>query len=157
MAEFAMNWRLTDPRWANLPPAVLERIKPLRLAKAKQVSDLSPSLAQHPRPVDPELYQIVERCSLHVDTPTELGTVGRWLGHLPLDDQIGVYVCWLHFGTNRGIAVITDWGTVKEAWDDLWYPFDILSVFDDSLDWTVILGPEEEALFATRCRDVGAS
>ncbi len=37
-----------------------------------------------------------------------------------------------------------------EVWDDLWYPFDRLCVFDETRQWAVLLGPEEQAVFIER-------
>jgi hypothetical protein len=49
-----------------------------------------------------------------------------------------------------GLAAVIDWGTFTEIWDDLWYPFDWMCVFDDTNEWAVLFGPGEIARFAEK-------
>gem|GEM_PF-5600687 len=43
-----------------------------------------------------------------------------------------------------------DWSTFVEVWDDFWYPFDRLCVFDEMQQWAVLLRPEAQAVFIER-------
>jgi hypothetical protein len=57
-----------------------------------------------------------------------------------------VYLCW---AIGEGVAAITDWETFIEIWDDLWHPFDRLCVFDETREWAILLGPNEDIFFLT--------
>ena len=67
-----------------------------------------------------------------------------WLGNLPIDPREPVYVCW---HSAQPSAIVTNWGTFVAVWDNLWYPFDAMSVFDETAAWAVVLGPESYAAF----------
>ncbi len=56
-------------------------------------------------------------------------------------------MCWQ---VGHGVAAVMDWSMFAEVWDDLWYPFDRLCVFDETRQWAVLLGPEEQAVFIER-------
>lgn len=143
MDDFPYAWRVTDERWALLPNEVLARIQPLSLERGKQVARQG-SVFRHSGPfyVNIEHYHVVEACSLETRSHSEGGNVRQWLSQLPINPQEQVYVSW---GNNAAVA--TDWITFSMVWENLWYPFDVLDVFDDSLNWAVLFGPEEFAVF----------
>lgn len=70
--------------------------------------------------------------------------ITQWFADLPIEPARQVYLCWDSAG---GVAAITDWKTFQETWGDLWYPFDHLCVFDDSGEWALLFGPDEEVRF----------
>lgn len=144
--DFPFAWRITDPKWTSLPKEVLSRIKPLTAARAKQVFDSSPlrDRVVGGYPFDPCRHHAVAHVSLEGTDDTDRDRVASWLGALPIANNTEVYVCWQ---ADEGVAVITDWKTFSEVWDDLWYPFDSVCVLDDSTDWALLLGPEEHAVF----------
>lgn len=145
VSSFAFAWRITDAKWASLPEEVLRRVRPLSERRSKQVFEMSPLADRQGQPFDPERYHSAANTSLE-DVDAEHGA--SWLRALPVDAGEQVYVCWATAG--RSVAVVTDWATFTEVWDDLWYPFDRVCVFDESLAWALLLGPEEQAQFIQR-------
>lgn len=131
---FRYSWRITDDRWSSLPEPVLHRIKPLSPEKSKGVFEKT-------RLLDPGCY----RATRHVSLEGETESVKLWFRKLPIASNDEIYLCW-----ERDVAAVTDWSTFVNVWDDFWYPFDRLYVFVDSLQWAVVLGPEEEADFVER-------
>jgi hypothetical protein len=139
LADFPLAWRITDERWTRLPDAVLARIKPLSAAAGRRILERSPF--RELLSVRPDLGDLraTRRTSLEDDD-----AVKTWLRGLPIDPRGDVYLCW---STMDGAVVVTDWDAFVESWDDFWYPFDCLFLFDESHSWLVAFGPEEEAGF----------
>jgi hypothetical protein len=143
LVEFPYSWRVLDDRWDRLPDAVLKRIHPLSLKRGQLVAELG-SVFRNPGPfhVNTSCYHATRHRSLKVNNSGSEEAIREWLGDLPLDPHEVVYASW---GNNA--AVVIDWQTFVSVWDSLWYPFDVLDVFDDSLGWGVLFGPEEFAVF----------
>jgi protein phosphatase len=143
LREFAFAWRLTDAGKSMLPAATLQRIRALTPARAKQLKEISPGFGQQSLRFDPVRYRAIKQCSLGENTEFDSQRIKAWLRGLSISPESEIYLSW----ANEGVAAFTDWATFTIAWNDLWYPFDRLSVFDDSSDWAVILGPEEYAVY----------
>lgn len=146
MTDFALAWRITDSRWSALPDSLLHRIKPLAPAKSKELFESSPLRGPLSDPPDFGRLHATRRQSLEESGASreEDDRIRRWFRDLPIDHAQEVYLCW---GLGDGVGAITDWGTFTEIWDDLWYPFDRLCVFDETRQWAVLFGPEEDVLF----------
>lgn len=142
ITEFAYAWRLTDDRWDELPDAVLKRIVPLSLMRGEQIVELS-SIFRNSGPfcVNASRYHVTHSVTLAETDATSAQRVQGWLTTLPVHPRESVYVSW----GNRA-AIVTEWSTFVGVWDSLWYPFDVLDVFDDSLSWGVLFGPEQFAV-----------
>jgi len=147
MTEFAFAWRITDPRWAVLREDALRRFKPLGLARSTQVFNACAAFGRVPYPCDPRNYHAVSRESLEENESSDSQRIHSWLRALPIPPDSEVYLCW---ASQQGVAAVTDWANLIDNWSDLWYPFDLLCILDDTLDWAMILGPEEEAYFIQR-------
>lgn len=147
MDDFELSWRITDARWASLPESVLDRIKPLSLAKSKDLFESSP-FGDPPR----NSLGFAQLHTTHHQSLEESGTpedhhIRQWFGDLHIDRDREVYLCWAIGG---GVVAVTNWGTFLGTWGDLWYPFDRMCVFDDTREWAVLFGPEEEVSFLER-------
>ncbi len=147
LKEFEFAWRITDPRWASLPDAVLDRIKPLSGARSRELYALSPLSRPLRYPPDVGQLSITREQSLVESGLAEDAKCDRWFRELPIEPTQQVYVCW---GIGGGVAAVIDWGTFTEVWDDLWYPFDWMCVLDDTLKWVVLFGPGEIVRFAEK-------
>jgi len=144
ISDFEFAWRITDAQWSSLPEGVLTRIKPLSTRKSKELLDESPFEKTVGRPFDPVRYHATREVSLEGGTDFEKQRVKRWLLELPIPPNQEVFLAWQ---VSDGVAAVTDWSTFVEVWDDLWYPFDRLCVFNETRQWAVLLGPEEQAVF----------
>jgi hypothetical protein len=144
MEQFSLRWRFTDPNYRVLPSADLAQIKPLDIASAKRLHDLTkhwycdrPSLGGY-------FVDIVstEICSSSADDSRR---VRKWLYQRGLPFKHRVFTSW-----SASNAAMTTWKMVVKYWDDLWYPVsDDLAVFDESLLWLLILKHDEKAFFAS--------
>jgi hypothetical protein len=153
MSEFEYAWRITDAKWSSLPEETLRRIKPMGARRSKQLFESSPLCGGPgwPYPFDPASYHATRQLSLEAeDAPANerIREQGKqWYRRLPIAPENEVYLCW---AVGEGVAAVTDWHTFTDVWDDLWYPFDRMCVFDDSRDWALLLGMEEYAVFIER-------
>ncbi len=145
--EFAYNWRINDAHWDKLSDDLLRQILPLSAKRVQEVMEAAKSL-YHPGPymLRTENYHAKSQASLETDTPGNAVLTNEWLSSLPIASDEEIYVCWL----TSDAAVITSWGIFKHVWESLWYPFDFVAVFDETLNWAVLLGREEIAVYAER-------
>jgi hypothetical protein len=147
MDDFELSWRITDARWSSLPKSILDRIKPLSLTKSKDLFEGSPLSDPLRSPPDFGQLRPTRHQSLEESGTPEDNRIQQWFDDLPVDRDREVYLCW---AIGDGVAAVPDWGTFLDTWRDLWYPFDRMCVFDDTREWVVLFGPEEEVLFLER-------
>ncbi|HEY3282147.1 MAG TPA: hypothetical protein VGN26_07725 [Armatimonadota bacterium] len=149
-AEFPFAWRLTDPSRGDIPSAeALARLHPLNDQRSREVWEYGSVKLRRwgPHALRTENYHAVSVCSLEGCDEADEERAYQWLRGLPVPLAEQVYVtCW----REPPVVLATDWSTFTETWTDLWYPFDVVDVFDDSLEWAVLLGPEEFAVLAKR-------
>lgn len=144
MAQFALKWRFTDPKYHVLPAGDLEQIKPLDNGSAKWLSDLTGGWHRE-HPFVRGLFAHTTSMSLDYENAKERRQVRTWLLHRGLPLNQPVFVSW-----DQTWAAVTNWKMVAKYWDDLWYPgSDDLDVFDESLSWALFFWHEEEAFFAS--------
>lgn len=149
MGDFAHAWRLTDSRWDKLGDDLLGRIHPLSPQRCREVEELSKVMRNHgPYTPRTENYHIVSGTSLVEETEEDSRRILQWLSSLPIKEDEGIYVNWGNIAPCT--AVVTDWDTFRQVWSSFWYPFDVVDVFDDSLNWGVLLGQEEHAVYVER-------
>ena len=137
--DFPHHWRLIDPRWESLPDAVLARLQPLSPSCAQRILERAQRLRNSGIPFVNTAGYYVEHATPVSGEPS---AVVDWLNNLPVDGSKMVFVSW-----SDGAALATDWKTFAGIWDRLWYPLDVVNIFDDSLDWGVLFGPEEYAVY----------
>lgn len=147
MSDFEFAWRITDAKWSSLPDRMLNRIKPLSPCRSKELLEKSPFVGTANGLFVSGQYHATRQVSLEGESDSERERVKKWFRELPIPANQEVYLCWQ---VGDGVAAVTDWATFVEVWDDLWYPFDRLSVFDETHQWGVLLGPEEKALLIER-------
>lgn len=100
-------------------------------------------LFRYPRAcINVDRYHATELCCLEEGDDGTYNHVNAWLYALPIGPGEGIYVSWCN-----GQSVVTDWATFVEHWDSFWYPFDVLNIFDDTLAWGVLFGPEGFAAY----------
>jgi hypothetical protein len=85
-----------------------------------------------------EEFRATSLQSLECDEPS----VRLWLSRLPLSAAGTVFCSW---GTEYAAAVT--WDLFEARWESLWYPFDVLNVFDREGQQALLMGPEECAAY----------
>ncbi len=149
--EFELSWRFTDPKWDLLDNDTLARILPLTHQKEEEIFKLSLEVREHyiyPHLINHRNYHAVSDVSLDEEKTDSDIYIPEWFSGLNLDDAESIYCCWSHVRGNP--AVVTDWSVLKTYWNSFFYPFDTITVFDETLDWAVLFGMEENAVYAVR-------
>lgn len=141
---FPLSWRITDERWSKQSEEVLSRLVFLNSERARLLTAQTRVFRyEYPWRLRYESWHAEESTSLDYRNDSDVNLVRRWLDNLPVTRDTEVYVVWA-----RQTALVTRWETMAAIWDDLFYPFDEMNVFDDTLGWALLLGQEECAVFA---------
>jgi len=147
--DFAYLWRIRDARWDTLSDDLIRQILPLAPQRSQEVKEMSLEVChQGPYSLRTENYCLKLSSSLTVNNAEDEKRIGRWLSSIPILSEEKIYVCWVN--ADPSTAIITSWETFKRVWDSLWYPFDAMSIFDETLKWAILLGPEENAVYVER-------
>ena len=148
MAEFALKWRFTDPKFDVLPPIHLEQIHPLDARSAGLIwKFILDSTVHSSAPFKPAFFKHHVTTTIgdsHGD-PNEHSRIRKWLYHceIPFDHQI--FLSW-----QPSWAVRTTWKMLVKYWSSFYYPIsDDLTVIDESLQWCVLFHHEHELHFGT--------
>ena len=144
ISAFPFAWRITDERWTKLPSEELREIAFLSDEASVRVFQRFEQFPTIGMAFDAQKYHVVSDCRLD-DTSKQ--AVQEWFASLPIRPSEQVYVSWC--GNPPAVAVMP-WSIFTRRYDDFWYPFDRLAVYDDTLEWAVLLGPEERAIFILR-------
>jgi hypothetical protein len=143
MSQFAYAWRFEGARGAESPSDSLAPIRPLSLNSGREICESGRVFrCQGPPHVNTDCYHVVSDCSLAGYADGGNNQVSRWMVPLPIGAGADVFVSW-----NNGAALITKWEVFRATWATMWYPFDVMDVFDRSLKWAVLLGPEEHSVY----------
>ena len=134
LETFFLAWRWTQESHAALSAATLARIRPLAAASAAAIA--------------PEAADLC----IGGDTATLRSAAGdpervrAWLGALPVEPDASVLASW-----DVETAVVTDWQTFVECWDDFCYPSsDDLTVWNPHGAWYLCYDHEEVFRFGRR-------
>lgn len=151
--DFLYGWRFTDPKWDKLPEDILSKIQPLSPQQSELIERAGTALRFHgPYVAKTDAYNIVSQTSLVENTEQDSITIGNWFDALSGNEtRKEVYVSWV--STVTPAAVIAPWKIFVQYWNSFFYPFDVVNVFDDSLNWAVLLGQEEYAVYVERRSD----
>jgi hypothetical protein len=146
LTDFPYCWRFTPPWWDAPSETPTSSITALNEAVGARVHNQSHELRNvYKLYVNINAYHVTNDVSLVDVQPEDACRVKEWLLQLPIKGTEQVYVNWYN---DAAVALL--WEHFAAAWDCFWYPFDILTVFDDSMNWAVLLGPEEWAVYIER-------
>lgn len=141
--NFPYYWRISGKPWGLLTNEQRLGIRPMIAKRSLEICYMGRQLRNKEIPiVNIDQYHVVSEQSLNTDNPSKQRVIAQWLKSIPIDSTEQVYCCW-----RNDVAVIVTWGILMQVWEDLWYPFDIIDVFDESLMWAILIGPEEFAVY----------
>ncbi|MBY0263137.1 MAG: hypothetical protein K2Q20_12385 [Phycisphaerales bacterium] len=145
MEQFALRWRLTDPKYRVVPAIHLEQIKPLDAASAQRLFEMTESWYVR-QMQETGLFADVVWTDFYSRDAAEIRRVRKWLYQRGIPFQHRVFLLW-----SPTEAVVTTWKIFIKYWDDLWYPSsDDLTVFDSSLSWLLSVWHDGSATFESR-------
>lgn len=144
-ARFPYSWRIEDERWDKLPPEIMGQLSVFSESTVVALHEMV-SAFREPGPFVPKegKLKIASRCSLVEEHIDDSARIQHWFATLPIPCHESVYV---HWSNQQDAALAMTWSLFRAIWNSLWYPFSSVEVFDDSLEWAVLLGQEEEAWF----------
>lgn len=143
MDRFPLGWRWADPRWNELPPERLSRIRPLAASKAEEICGRGRALSLERR------RDLFSRLAEYDDSGSAGPEPARaWLRGLPAAEARDVFVRW-----GREEAAVTDWGTFCAFWDDFCYPMSDVVVRPVAGGWALHYGRNERFTFGVAAED----
>ncbi len=143
MTEFTLKWRFTEEKYDCLPEQHLIELKPLDEVGAEFLADYLSDCKIHSEfPFKNGLFRNLDKTEI---LENKEKNVTKWLYQraIPFDKE--VYLSW---DGNNGM--VTKWKFVVKYWNSLFYGgADDLTIFDQSLEWTLLFFHEDEIHFGT--------
>lgn len=143
MNAFGRNWRFTDPKYDVLPDHHLDQLKPLDTEAARFLFDyiLTSGLHQD-QPFKKGFFRRIDHILMGEGNQAE---VKKWLYQRGLPFQKQVYLSW-----DPTDAMLVPWKLFIKYYDSFFYPSsDDLTVFDQGLEWTLLMMHYEVVYFGT--------
>lgn len=148
MAEFALKWRFTDPKFHVLPPIHLEQIHPLDAPSAGLIWQyILDSNVHAVDPFKPGFFRHHETTAIGHShgNEDEDSRIRKWLYRCAIPFEHQVFLSW-----QPTWSVRTTWKMLVKYWTSFYYPIsDDLTVIDESLEWCVLFHHEHELHFGT--------
>lgn len=146
LAMSPLGWRFTDNKWDLLPDRIQSRIHAISDVVSQEIQEKSRQFHHIGwRDVNVQDYHISSTASLEEDKHNSSQIIKHWFLKLDIPLDALVYLTWHNF--NDAVAYVTEWGIFVEYWNSFFYPFDILNIFDDTMQWAVLCGTEEVARY----------
>jgi hypothetical protein len=143
MTEFTLKWRFTEEKYDCLPEQHLNELKPLDKVGAEFLADFLSDCKVHSElPFKNEMFRNLDKVKILENNDKE---ITKWLYQraIPFDKEV-----FLSWDGNNGM--ITKWKFVVKYWNSIFYGgADDLTVFDQSLEWTLFFFHEDEIHFGT--------
>ena len=151
LTRFSLLWRWTSPRYNELPPDVLERIRPIAQPKAALINDYVLERVHEKWPalgVRPESVRDVQRIDADLEDES---VVKEWLLSLPIPVDETVIVSW-----NKRTAVTAPFAFVAEYWSDFFYASsDDAAIVPPDVAWMLVWDHREHFEFGLASPEPG--
>jgi len=143
MDDFSLKWRFTDEKHDKLPSHHLEQLKPLDNVASKFLWDFVAKTNLHSDfPFKKDFFRTLDSVKILVDNEKE---IKKWLYQRGLPFSKDVFLSWQPHG-----GMIVPWKLLIKYFDSFYYgASDDLTIFDQSLQWTVLFFHEDEIYFGT--------
>ena len=143
MNLFPLKWRFTEDKYNVLPEEHIKQLKPLNKIGANYLSDFLNNSELHlDEPFKKNFFNHLDWIEFSENGEED---VKKWLfkKDLPFDKK--VYLSW-----NNDLGMIAPLKLVVEYFDDFFYGMsDDLTVFDESLNWSILFFHEYRIYFGT--------
>jgi hypothetical protein len=143
MDDFRLKWRFTEETYDKLPDQHLEQIKPLSKEAAKFLNDYIGNCNLHANtPFKRDFFRIIDKAHIFENNEKE---IKKWLYQRGLPFEKIVFLSY-----NETDAIIVPWKILIKYYTSFYYSVaDDLTVFDQSLTWSLLFYHESEIYFGT--------
>jgi hypothetical protein len=117
-ADFALDWRFTDPQYNRLPAEDLGRIQPQSQENTRRLWDTYVS-NRHNHITGFKSDELPPHHAFRTDWNAKELSRQRIARQIPIAEDEEVLFFW-----SPSCSVLVDWGTVIKYWDDFFYPSD---------------------------------
>lgn len=137
--EFQLHWRFDDESYSKLSHIHLAQIQPVTTDVANFLWKYSSGVANN--------LKNYQGFSFFSEIDTQDKTLKKWLFHRGLAFKKDIYIVW-----QPDIAVLTTWKIFIKFFNDFYYFPDEILVFDNSLNWGILIH-NEKVLFGSNKHD----
>ncbi len=143
LSDFELKWRFTEENYDVFPSFHLDQLKPLDIQAAEFLSTYMLNADLHANvPFKKNYFRTVDNIKIDEDNSTE---VKKWLYQRGLPFKKDVYLSW----DNKN-AMIVPWKVLIKYFDSFYYGgSDELTVFDESLQWSLMFFHDDQIYFGT--------
>ena len=143
MKDFELSWRFTKKEYAVLPIEHLNELKPLDRNASEFLDNFISKCTLHNQiPFKKDFFRTIDKAKITEGNEAE---ITKWLYRRALPFDKTVYLSW-----GAETSMKTKWKFVVKYWDELFYGCsDDLTVFDESLQWSLLFFHEDELYWGT--------
>lgn len=143
LEDFSYAWRFLEAKYTDMSVEAVRDLVPLSAERSKQVCALGAGIRNSGSPyVNTARFSAVREHRLAREDEASDADY-EWFSAIPIAPNERVYVSW-----RNDVTLVTSWESFIAHWEDTWYPFDTVDVFDETMRWAVLIGPEECAVYA---------
>lgn len=137
------SWHISDEMLDKLSNDLLRKLHALSPERARQISAQGCGLRQEL--LESRVGNLVATHSLSEADFENSAGIAQWFAQLPIENSSQIYISW---GDKH--VIITEWSVFLALWDNLYYPHDTIDLFDNSLSWALMFGPNNQVVFARK-------
>ena len=143
ISEFGLKWRFTEENYDVFPKIHLDQLKPLDRNAAIFLSTyISKNDLHADAPFKKNFFRTVDYINISEDNDSE---IKKWLYQRGLPFEKVVYLSW-----DNENAMIVPWKILIKYFDSFYYAgSDDLTVFDESLQWSLMFSHWDTIFFGT--------
>lgn len=138
LEKFNLYWRFTDEKYDLLSDDQLQEIKPFGKEASLFLNNFLVEKNIHNQlTFNPDLYSSIDKVKITDGNEKE---IKNWLYERDLPLENTVYLSW-----DGATSMKTKWKFVIDHWNSIYYAgSDDLTIFDESLKWTLLFFHESE-------------
>lgn len=144
ISQFKLKWRFMEKDYNVIPDIHLNQLKPLDNEAAKFLAAFISKVDLHAEvPFKKDFFSSVDAINILEDNNAY---VKKWLYRRRLPFQKQVFLSW-----DTETAMIVPWKMLIRYFDSFYYgASDDLTVFDESLQWSLLFFHEDRIYFGTK-------
>ena len=143
MDDFSLKWRFTEEEYDLISNIHLNELKPLDNKASNFLNNFIEKIRIHNQvPFKENFFRTIDKVKILEGNEK---AIKKWLYQRDLPFDKTVFLSW-----DKETSMMTKWKFIVKYWDSIFYGgSDDLTVFDESLEWSLLFFHEDEIYWGT--------